>query len=638
MGRPFERELEELDHTYVWALGQPIAALARAVARTANGALLPVGSGGSFTAAVFAAVLHERFTGRVSRPVTPLDLRSSLPFLRPVNALFVSAGGRNKDVIDAARDLLAHDPRSVAVLCASVGSPLAATVGKYCDATIEEFKNPSGRDGFLATNSLLAFCVLLYRAYADVFSAPPLPENLDQLVGLPGNRRGAQVTTGTKQLWARDVLVVLHGRDTATAAADLESKFTEAALGVVQVADFRNFGHGRHHWLAKHGRLQAVLALTTPAERDLARRTLKLIPSSVPTAQVQVQQDGPVAAIAALVHVYYLAAAAGRARKLDPGRPGVPSFGSKLYGLRAAPPRKVAAVERAIARKRAAGGPRADSANANQFWMTAYEHFARRLTAAHFGGVVLDYDGTMCDARTRFGDIDDDLAREIVRLLRGGLLIGVATGRGVSVQGALHKAIPKQLWRHVVVGYYNSGHIAALGEPLPERVKQPCKALAAAATLLSQDPRLRELATITPRYPQVTVEPKNSVDADTVFELVQQRLALMADPQIRCVRSTHSLDVLAPGVSKIALVQHLAPLVAKSQELLCLGDRGQFPGNDFAILGTPYSLSADEVSGDPDSCWNLAPAGAKGSRATLGYLQAVVKRGRAWRFDVGNLS
>src|SRR5476651_652935 len=71
------------------------------------------------------------------------------------------------------------------------------------------------------------------------------------------------INCGRKRGRAMQTIVVLHGPSTLPAAVDVESKFTEAALGSVQVADFRHFAHGRHHWIAKRGRESAVLAITS---------------------------------------------------------------------------------------------------------------------------------------------------------------------------------------------------------------------------------------------------------------------------------------------------------------------------------------------------------------------------------------
>jgi hypothetical protein len=104
---------------------------------------------------------------------------------------------------------------------------------------------------------------------------------------------------------------------------------------------------------------------------------------------------------------------------------------------------------------------------------------------------------------------------------------------------------------------------------------------------------------------------------------------------VRVLRSGHSVDILAPGVSKLAVVRWAAELAGCStDEVLCVGDQGCWPGNDHELLGTPLSLSANVTSADPDRCWNLAPAGSSESQATLGYL-SLLKKSRGWlRFDL----
>jgi hypothetical protein len=104
------------------------------------------------------------------------------------------------------------------------------------------------------------------------------------------------VRHGSDALWPRQYLIVLCGRATRAAAWDVESRFHEAALGPVQVADYRNFAHGRHHWLAKHRERSGVVAFVTPEERDVAEKTLRLIPRDVPVCRLETSATGPRAA------------------------------------------------------------------------------------------------------------------------------------------------------------------------------------------------------------------------------------------------------------------------------------------------------------------------------------------------------
>src|SRR5262249_52806365 len=138
-----------------------------------------------------------------------------------------------------------------------------------------------------------------------------------------------------RSFWTRQTILVLYGPTTHAAAVDLESKFSEAALGAVQLADFRNFAHGRHHWLAKRGEESGVLALVPEDDRELAGSLLALPPKRVPTLEVHVPGRGIHACLAALARVLMLAGQAGEARGIDPGDPGVPAFGRRIYHLRA---------------------------------------------------------------------------------------------------------------------------------------------------------------------------------------------------------------------------------------------------------------------------------------------------------------
>jgi len=93
------------------------------------------------------------------------------------------------------------------------------------------------------------------------------------------------------------------------------------------------------------------------------------------------------------------------------------------------------------------------------------------------------------------------------------------------------------------------------------------------------------------------------------------------------------MDVVAPGVSKQSVVDRVGQLVPGRGDapILCVGDRGLWPGNDYALLGTPHSLSVDEVSPDPGSCWNLARPGRRGPPVALDYLEHLEADGEALR-------
>jgi hypothetical protein len=87
--------------------------------------------------------------------------------------------------------------------------------------------------------------------------------------------------------------------------------------------------------LAKNSNQTAVLAFVTRADQATASKTLALIPKEVPVLRVDIPFEGVVANLSALLNVLHLVGSAGRARRIDPGRPGVPSFGRRLYHMKA---------------------------------------------------------------------------------------------------------------------------------------------------------------------------------------------------------------------------------------------------------------------------------------------------------------
>jgi hypothetical protein len=640
MGKPYARELAALDDTYRQALSEDSTAVAEAIAALADLPVLAVGSGGSLSTAHFAALVHEAFTGQIAKATTPMEIGSPDPVVARSAVMFFSAGGKNRDILSAFDRAWGADARRVFVLCGRRDSPLYRRSQGKAETSVALFHIPGGKDGFLATNSLLASCVRLLKGYQLAFgTSDALPETLDALMDpADGPDWQRELNSTVQTLWDREYLLALHGPPTRPGSADLESRFHEAALGAVQVADYRNFAHGRHHWLAKRGRDTAVLALVTPRDARLAETTLSLIPTDVPVALLRTTRDGPEAALVSVVWSMFTAAAVGAARGIDPGRPGVPSFGRRIYNLSSgrqrptnvggADPANVAAV----LRKLGVGRLATNGTRTGRDMYIACERFRVRLREAAIGGLVTDYDGTLCSRSERSRQLRRAVASELVRLSRAGVALGFATGRGGSVRDELRRSLPKSLWGRVVVGYYNGSDISTLdNNESPDR-SDACasESLATVAAAVRADDRFADNCEITSRRHQITLEPRaHAVSA--LWAEVNDLIVRLDLQDIRVLRSGHSVDVVSAATSKRRVVHAVASrMKGEGLAVLCIGDRGRWPGNDYELLAHPYSLSVDEVSTDPSTCWNLAPPGVRGVEAALIYLKALKGRqGRA---------
>ncbi|MGE3341871.1 MAG: sucrose-6-phosphate hydrolase [Vicinamibacterales bacterium] len=634
MGKPYEAELACLGDTYRWGLHVGIESLVAAIRRAVRSPLISVGSGGSLSVAEFAAMLHRNLGGQPAFAQTPLDATTSAMNLRYASVLMTSAGGRNPDVLGSFDALAAREPASFTAVCLAAGSPLARRAARFPFVDFVELEPLVPRDGFLATNSLLALLVVLARAYAEACDiGVELPRDWAALLS---SRDTASLDRKLRPAWTKKTLVVLHGPSTRVAAIDLESRFTEAALQDVWVSDYRNFAHGRHHWLAKHPTTTAVFALVTPEDEALASKTLSLIPKEIVTIREQVPWSGVAAGIAAIGRVIHVAASAGRARGIDPGRPGVPAFGRRIYHLRAFPKGSaVSAEQTAIERKTGFSLSELSAVGALNYWRAAYNEFISQVTTTVFAGVVVDYDGTLCGEADRYGSLQPEIAGELERLARAGVYVGIATGRGKSVRAALRAAIPETCWPQFVVGYYNGGDIRLLSEDNPDGRPVTGDSLRGIARALSSHRLLMRLATLELRPPQIKVEPKRRRDSDIVWSMVGHTVhSLGGGVGASILRSSHSIDILAPGVDKRAVVRRVSDLVPARENtiILCIGDRGRYPGNDYLLLNGPCSLSVDETSADPVSCWNIAPLGFRQASACLCYLRNLKVTAKGLRF------
>jgi len=642
MGKPYAIELRQLKDTYEWSMGIDIRPLAQSVEASGNQPLIAVGSGGSFTAADFACSLHQKFAGILSKPLTPMEFVSSSIVLFDNTLLILSAGGTNSDIIAVLKNAVLREPGRCIVLCLREDSPLSRLAETYHFIDLYKYNLPWGKDGFLSTNSLLAFTVLLSRAYANSSGGEDyLPPSLEDITSPAQALEDviANLHKNTATLWDKDTLLVLYNPVLRSAALDLESKFSEAALGNVQLSDFRNFAHGRHNWVAKRGSKVGVLALFSEEDADLVERTLKLIPGEVPISKIKIPGTGIKMGIASIVTVLHLIGIAGEYLNIDPGRPGVPLFGRRIYNLRGlnlGPRGEVSRLESvAIARKNRSDVNSVQSQPGYEFWRKAYKKFRSRLVKVQFKGIVFDYDGTLCEERNRFTGISNRVFEYLSNILDHGIGVGVATGRGKSVREDLREGLSRHYWEDVHIAYYNGGQIAGLNDDsLPDVSKTTCAVLDELAVVLDGHPILRQLSEYEKRPTQISVRPLSQSYSETVFHIIDQIVALKSG--LTTLRSSHSIDILPQGMSKSLLIQHMTSLTG-SANMLLIGDKGQWPGNDFDLLANPFSLSVNEVSLDPDTCWNLAPPGHRGVQATLDYLACLNVNKGSFNIDLERL-
>lgn len=616
MGKPFKEELKKLSETIRWAEQQDVTRLAQFLfAENKQIPLVCIGSGGSLSACHYAVQLYQQRNGVLAQAMTPLQLMyAGYNIIRSSKLLFLSASGKNKDILSAIKYGVKYNETGMMSLTLRKNNPTEELLEQYPKVQRWCENIPSEKDGFLATNSLLATFTLLCKAAC----ASKYQDSRFKLNDL-------QPETFNLNLSVIQNFIVMYGATGEPVAWDIESKLTEAALGSALLSDYRNFGHGRHHWFDKRGENSCIIALVTPVERELAYKTIGCLPKSVPVIYIETELDGPQASIDMLLKAFRFVNDLGEARGIDPGKPGVPGYGRLLYNLNyykltncILPAEK--ALDVAVLRKLGIAGR--ENVPLWVYYSESCQRFVRQLNRGRFTTVAFDYDGTLSasDRKSRFTNgLCDEIRDALMPLLENGVQIVVATGRGKSVGESFQESIDQKYWLQIKVGYYNGACLLTLGDE-DELKKWKKQHFDSELKELEEELKLRLPAECVgykfeERSLQLSIEGEmTQAESQLVYDTCREIIWDKQMKGIRVWRSSHSMDIVVyREVSKLRVIED-------PEHTLCIGGYGTVEGNDYEMLTSKYSLSVDRVSKNTESCWNIAPSGMKGLDATLYYI------------------
>jgi HAD superfamily hydrolase (TIGR01484 family) len=407
-------------------------------------------------------------------------------------------------------------------------------------------------------------------------------------------------------------------------AADLESKLSEAALLHCQLADLRSFAHGRHLWLADRPEDCAVLALTEPSLGNLWERMKEHFPRSVPTLDMPLRGASPRDLIGGLIAQMHLISAIAHVVGKDPGKPVVPEFGRALYylDLPSIVP-KPSETTTAVSSKYEVLGARWPSSQRSGSMQRALDAYRAALESRRYRAVVFDYDGTLCTSQRNDQPPPDAIIDHIRRLVDGGIVVAIASGRGGSIQEFLSTRFDMTVLDKLQLGLYNGGWISNARTP-PTKSEQTSEFLSHVTRIAV---RLKGLGVpidkIRTTHPyQVSIRFREGLSTEQMWFVVADALRQAGLDLGSMVRSKHSVDVLASGVGKSRLIAHVIQSCSiDPYDILTLGDQGAWPGNDASLLEHRFSLSVDAPSRALDRGWKLAPPHKRDVDATLWYLE-----------------
>ncbi|RFZ63450.1 hypothetical protein DE4576_04648 [Mycobacterium marinum] len=609
----YQAELGHLSFTYEVARHRETSDLRDALQGVIALPAWYVGNGGTMAVANYAAVLHNYRTGRPAFATTSLGYITSRVAAQSAVVVF-SAGAKHPDTSAAVQAAIERRVSEIVVVTERERDELT---GVLADPRVQviSLNRPGPRDGFLATNSIMNMATAVAVAH---LGARSLPDHLPSLQ----DDTNFEVRQG-------DDLVILASSSSWGAAIDLETRLVETGVAAVQTTDYRNFAHGRHLGLSRNQDRTTVVAFTDKQTKSLSQMTTEMLPAEIPVITVSSALDEPISCLDLLGQSMRLFGSVAGNEDLDPARPQVPGFGRRLYNLKSRQyVGRTPLTHPAVLRKLEAAAVPLDPPRIDAY-TTALRRWLRKADQVPISSVLLDYDGTVCTTEGRFDPPAAKVSAEILRLLKSGVQIGFASGRGRSLPEGLRSWIPSDLQDKVYVGMYNGSVNTRLIDELSLPDEGPFTSSKTRTFLNSLKDRVGADGVVTVRPFQV------SVHADRVVSSILPALRVAvaeavasynsnSDSQLKAVASAHSLDIVLASTSKNSLRRCVAEPTKQVGQTLAIGDQGGFGGNDFELLSaTPLSLSVDEVSGDPTRCWNLEAGAHSGPSALIKYLQAV---------------
>ena len=336
-----------------------------------------------------------------------------------------------------------------------------------------------------------------------------------------------------------------------------------------------------------------------------------------------------------MVDALLVVEALGNRQGVDPGKPGHGAFAKPIYeaaGLRRLSTKLVAPVRHKLSAHRISDRQETPPTDVIESYVSVLE----ALRGAEFDALVMDYDGTIVTTDERLSPPAPAIINELSRLIGGGVMIGIATGRGGSAGEMLRDVLPPDQHRAVIMGYYNGGVVRTLDVNISEEPPPVSPIMQAVYEWLDRHPGILHSDG---RRSSVQV----SIDTDRVADLANfltelKKSPLMESGEIRFAMSMHSIDIVLAGSTKLNVLGYMSSKLSRSVTALRIGDSGHHMGNDFELLGHEFGISVDRVCHRPNGCWSLFGSNLRGPEALLAILRAsnVVRNG-VFQLDIDRL-
>lgn len=331
-GKNFEDSLLMIEDALKWAERQDTSRLSEFFIENANVPLYTFASGGNFSAMDYCAMMYET-NKAIAKPLTPLMMASlSDDTLRNAKILIYIGEGKGPDEEYMVKRAARVNPDGVCGVTRNnfAKNILVDTLKSVTDNWFV-YNIPSQR-AFIATVSTIAEYGLFYKAFTNDNSFTNkliINLNPDACFKYAPRVEGYEIP----ELSQIKNFIVLYSGWSKPVAYDFESKMVECGIANVQLADYRNFCHGRFIFLSNHFEESAFVLFLTPREIAFAKKLIlegenhqreDLFPPQTAIITISTELDEPLASIDLLIKMQVCFNEIAKVNDVEPNNPNNP--------------------------------------------------------------------------------------------------------------------------------------------------------------------------------------------------------------------------------------------------------------------------------------------------------------------------
>jgi len=304
----------------------------REIIRSSTGTAVTIGTGGSYPVAAFLSQLLLMESRVFAQPMRPLDYIRLAP--RSDIVIVISYSGSTADCGEAIRCGLANGVSQIFLV---TNSNAPSIIGEISDPRLQviSYQSPSnlgkrpGERGFVSIIGTVAPCALWTAAVIGEkaitrFASEVLHPDRWDLGGLATQLRSSIID--------RSPISVMGSGLAWPSMLDLESKFVETNLGVVQLHEMKDFSHGRFISIMNQERASEPCVYLGVGNWSEYESLLIKSMSSHPSVKLTSFHDGLLGALELLIKIQYFVQLCGEMVDKDVSRPRyIPPAGLTLY-------------------------------------------------------------------------------------------------------------------------------------------------------------------------------------------------------------------------------------------------------------------------------------------------------------------